>query len=319
MFGLPGPVWTLMLVQVVSVAMLIFGIVAPVHPEHNVVLKFAAATVGLALFSVLLVLRDRTPAWLLWGQVFVQLIVTGVLISAAPTDAGAVSLMIGLVSVGVYAGFWGSRRVIIAVMAAIVLAGTLGILVGGRFNPSLASAWVTIAIFGIALVFVIHALVSALEQQALIDPLTGVMNRRGLRALTQMRQASGSSVQHRSIALIDVDDFKCINDDRGHAEGDRVLRDLADYWVAGLRSEDLVVRLGGDEFVLVFSRVEPDAAEELIGRLRNGSPVPWSYGIASWPEGAAFDACLRDADMRLLEAKRLRRRGRDADDARVDA
>jgi diguanylate cyclase (GGDEF)-like protein len=306
-FGLPGPVWTLMLVQVVAIALLIVGLIFPAHPDHNPTLKASAALVGVVMLAVLAVLRGKTPDWVLWVELIIHIAIAAVLVSASPTDAGAVSLLVGLIATGVYAGFWGSRRMAVIVVIYIVAAGTLGLVAGGDLSPALASAWVTIAVLGVVVVAVIQILVGALEQQSLIDPLTGVMNRRGLYALTQVRRASGAPLAYRSIALIDVDDFKNINDERGHADGDRVLRDLADHWVAGLRSDDLVVRLGGDEFALVFSRVEPDAADELLARLAEGSPAPWSYGVAAWPDGADFDECLAKADMALLEAKRRRR------------
>ncbi|MCW4385993.1 GGDEF domain-containing protein [Salinibacterium sp. SYSU T00001] len=305
-FGLPGPVWTMVLVQAGGVLLLAFGLFFPAHPGHNPQLKAVAAIIGLGMLVSLLILRRRTPAWLLWAELLAFIALAALLISVAPTEAGAVSLMLGMLIAGVYAGLWGSRRAAVAVFAAIVVAGTVAIHLGGRYTPSLGSAWLMVIVLGAGLIAVIQMLVSALEQQALIDPLSGVMNRRGLQALTQVRQASGRRLHHRSIVLIDVDDFKLINDGSGHAQGDRVLRELAAHWVAGLRSDDIVVRLGGDEFVIVLTRVDADAAAHLMERLREGSVAPWTYGIAPWPDGADFDECLAVADDALLEKKRAR-------------
>ncbi|GAA1698197.1 hypothetical protein GCM10009792_17790 [Microcella alkalica] len=308
-FGMPGPVWTLLLVLVAGLVLLTAGLVFPLHSGHSVPLKLAAIVTAACLAAALLVLGERTPAWLLWSIVFVQVAFTATLISAAPTDGGAVSLMVGMLSAAVYAGFWGRRRMAAAVAAAVVVGGSLAVLVGG-FSNVLPSAWAAIAVLAVGITVVLQVLVSALEQQALLDPLTGVMNRRGLQTYLSLRRTNRRPLSHRSIAVIDVDDFKQINDDLGHAEGDRVLRELAQNWVRGLRHDDLVVRLGGDEFVLVLSRVEPDATRELLARLQRESTVPWSYGVSSWPEGADFDVCLDEADQRLLETKRARGAGR---------
>ncbi|QEE62314.1 GGDEF domain-containing protein [Salinibacterium sp. dk2585] len=306
LLGLSGPVWSMMLVLGAGVLLLVFGLVFPAHSAHNVPLKVCAALVGLALLAVLLTLRNRTPMWVLWGELLFIVAMTGLLINGSPTDAGGVSLMLGLIAAAVYAGFWGDRVMSAAMVAVMLTTGTSAIFANDRFTTSLGSAWVMAAGLIVGLVFVLQVLVAGLQQQALIDPLTGVMNRRGLQALTQVRQASGRGVLHRSIALIDIDDFKRINDDLGHAEGDRVLRALAEHWVTGLRSDDIVVRLGGDEFVIVFSRVDADAAEALMARLAERSPAPWTYGLAPWPDGADFDGCLLAADVSLLEKKRAR-------------
>lgn len=296
----------MMVVQAAGVLLLAFGISFPAHPEHDVVLKTVAGVIGLILLASLAVLRDRTPVWLLWAELMVFIVTTAALINVSPTDAGGVSLMLGMVTAAVYAGFWGDRRMSVAIVLLIIASGAVAIFANDRFTPALGSAGMMAAALTAGLVFVLQLLVSALEQQALIDPLTGVMNRRGLQALTQIRQASGRSSRSRSIAVIDIDDFKLINDQYGHAEGDRILRQLTEEWVSDLRSDDIVVRLGGDEFVIVLAHTAVADSDALIERLREKSATPWSYGVAEWPEGTDFAERLALADSQLLEKKRAR-------------
>lgn len=299
----------MMAVQAAGALLLAFGVFFPAHPDHNALLKAFGALLALIMLSMLAVLRDRTPMWLLWTQLVVFVVVTAALINASPTDAGGVSLMLSMVTAAVYAGFWGDRRISVVMVLVICAGVAVGVLANDRFTPPLGSAAVLALALTAGLVFVLQVLVSALEHQALIDPLTGVMNRRGLQALTQVRQVAGSQPRTRSVVLIDVDDFKLINDGQGHAEGDRILRELAEQWVSGLRSDDIVVRLGGDEFVIVLNHVGPDAAAALMRRLSESSPAPWTFGVAAWPDGADFNECLAFADAQLLEKKRVRSLG----------
>jgi diguanylate cyclase (GGDEF)-like protein len=87
----------------------------------------------------------------------------------------------------------------------------------------------------------------ALQREALTDPLTGVSNRSAL------RQRLDQAIEPVTLALIDLDDFKPVNDTYGHNVGDEVLRVVAERISAAVREDDLVVRLGGDEFAVVFA------------------------------------------------------------------
>ncbi|MEO6715485.1 MAG: GGDEF domain-containing protein, partial [Mycobacteriales bacterium] len=91
------------------------------------------------------------------------------------------------------------------------------------------------------------------------DPLTGLLNRRGLeealdRETARARRTGGSVC----LALIDLDRFKGLNDTRGHAAGDAALRDIGDLLTLGLRTNDVAGRWGGDEFAVVFGGLPED-------------------------------------------------------------
>ena len=151
-----------------------------------------------------------------------------------------------------------------------------------------------------------HAiLMDSTEASALRDPLTGLLNRAGaLHALGEIRGPF-------SIALLDVDNFKVVNDRFGQAEGDRVLERLAQVLLQG-RFGDVVARWGGEEFLVALPGAEPEGAANRLRRVleriqetvRSGvAQVTFSCGVASvGPDG--LDRALADADRALYMAKR---------------
>ena len=85
-----------------------------------------------------------------------------------------------------------------------------------------------------------------------------------------------------TLAVLDLDGFKQINDLRGHVVGDRVLADLGRSWRESLRTGDILARHGGDEFVLLLPATSPESAGSVLRRLRvEDLPVTWSVGMAS--------------------------------------
>jgi len=167
-----------------------------------------------------------------------------------------------------------------------------------------------------------------LEKAATTDPLTGLYNRRYLMGrLEQEVDKSVRTAQPLCCAMIDVDDFKKINDRYGHVAGDAVLRSLADTLRAETRSYDVAARYGGEEFFIAFPGVDEAAALGLCDRIRvavptgcsgalpGGKPVTVSVGVAAMeppgPEAGEprpsradlIESLLRRADAALYEAK----------------
>ncbi len=158
-----------------------------------------------------------------------------------------------------------------------------------------------------------------LKRQTLVDSLTGIANRRSLdtvlgRLLDRLR---GHPV---SVAMIDADDFKTINDRFGHHVGDVVLRELAALLSRSLRARDFAARYGGEEFCAVLPQLSGDQASLVLDRLRRSIAehrfaaselshplhVTVSIGIATSPEDGESPAILlARADEALYEAKRL--------------
>lgn len=168
----------------------------------------------------------------------------------------------------------------------------------------------------------LQVLATALARGALADPLTGLPNRQGLaEGLEQVLGTVGTgTTEARSLAVLcfDVDGFKAINDELGHATGDAVLVEVAERLRELVREGDVVARLGGDEFALVLADVamaEADmVAERARLRLRGSAGVldmPWSVSVgmvcADVSTVGAAEDLLRRADLDMYVDKRARR------------
>jgi diguanylate cyclase len=156
------------------------------------------------------------------------------------------------------------------------------------------------------------------QEEASRDALTGLANRRAFDRVLARWAASGSS--DFILAIIDIDNFKQINDTFGHQVGDRVLACLAEALSTLVRSTDIVARFGGDEFAALMLGVTLDKAEsrfdelvrKLAGQRYAHSDEPGSAdvtftvscGIALGTRGEAAGKVLSNADRALYEAKR---------------
>ncbi len=152
---------------------------------------------------------------------------------------------------------------------------------------------------------------------ALTDPLTGLLNRRGLEAELPKLLALARRYQAPvSVVMLDIDRFKRVNDTYGHPVGDEVLRRLGRILEASVRKEDLAVRYGGEEFLLILFGAGREAAKDVVERVRERfrtervPPVPHpltlSAGIAGGevPEGKeVLEEWVLKADYALLRAK----------------
>lgn len=158
-----------------------------------------------------------------------------------------------------------------------------------------------------------------LQGHAERDPLTGLGNRRLLenRMPALVREAERSG-QPFTLALIDADNFKSVNDTHGHEVGDRVLQALATMLQENTRGSDLLLRYGGEEFLVLFPDTVADRAFEVCERLRErveqfpwqdlapGLEVTLSIGLASTPPHAC-DLLIAKADSAMYRAKHLGR------------
>ena len=159
-------------------------------------------------------------------------------------------------------------------------------------------------------------LLKAFAHQALHDPLTGLPNRSLLD--DRVRQAvsrAARSEGYVAIAFLDIDHFKLINDTQGHAEGDALLRAVADRISGAVRPDDTVARFGGDEFVVVCEGVaDADEATQVGERLREVLQPPFvlrgeefyvsaSIGVTLGSSADTAEGLLRDADAAMYHAK----------------
>src|SRR5262245_36390634 len=148
---------------------------------------------------------------------------------------------------------------------------------------------------------------------AATDPLTGALNRRAFFERAQIITERAASCAPLSAIMFDIDHFKGINDEYGHAAGDQALRAVADEVV---RRHAMIGRLGGEEFAILLEGVEHAAAIEAAEQLRavvatlrlkienRTITLTCSFGVAEWNDGDGIDGFLKRADHALYEAKR---------------
>lgn len=143
------------------------------------------------------------------------------------------------------------------------------------------------------------------REEAATDGLTGLANRRAYDR--EMAHRLRSSHHRVVLALFDVDDFKSVNDTRGHAEGDRVLTAIASMLMTSMRPGDLVARLGGDEFAVIVAGLTLGQAECRFSTLVSEISVAVhgvSCGLSEFSAGDTAKSLYDRADVALYEAKR---------------
>lgn len=205
---------------------------------------------------------------------------------------------------------------------------TLALMLGVAFGSGAAAVIdePPMLVMPIALVLAIGILTTALmrsdvehRSEAVIDPLTSMLNRKALsNRVEEIRQQSEVNGAPIAVVMIDIDNFKQVNDIEGHATGDHVLREVAYIIRKDLRAFELAYRLGGEEFLVLLPGADREHALMLAERLRERVHastygvrplVTISCGVAASEIGERldFDGLMEAADKALYEAKRTGR------------
>ena len=164
----------------------------------------------------------------------------------------------------------------------------------------------------------------AVMSAATTDELTGLFNRRGFDSLAKFAIVGARRrAQPLTLAWIDLDNFKEINDTWGHGEGDEALKSMAAVMTASLREADLRVRYGGDEFAIVFSDTDEKGAwiamqhlAEQVEAWNKTSGKPWklgfSWGLSEFDHGGdgELKSWMKEADSKMYAMKGRNHRGR---------
>jgi diguanylate cyclase (GGDEF)-like protein len=202
----------------------------------------------------------------------------------------------------------------VALGIALMLASTLGVSASQlAHHPEGVLVTSVLMISVTAIVYVLSAAEVEQRGEAVLDHLTGLLNRTSLqRRFEELAEQAALTEEPISLVVLDIDRFKAINDEQGHARGDAVLRDVAYEVRKQLRSFELVYRLGGEEFLVVLPGTTLDEAEVVAERLRStleqalpgGLAVTASFGVAAAAgAGVGFDDLFAAADTSLYRAK----------------
>ena len=158
-----------------------------------------------------------------------------------------------------------------------------------------------------------HRKIERLRHQTQLDPLTRTYNRAGLLELTRAELAAR---RRYSLIVIDLDHFKRVNDEHGHATGDRVLREVARAIDSSTRTADIVARYGGEEFLVFLPDTEIGTAVAIAERIRrsieqlqkdpsgaDGASCTASLGVAEFAAGVQLERAYEIADGLMYQAK----------------
>src|SRR5829696_2788350 len=280
----------------------------------------AAAAAFFRIADSLTARRER-PEYALFGAWTASEILIAVSVALVGGPASAAMSWLAIPIVTLSARF-SSRGIVLGTSIAL----TLLLIVGFGVDSAAVIADPTLLLAPWALIIAVALLSTALMQsdmqhrsESVVDPLTGMLNRNALTTrsneLAEQSRITGHSV---SVIVCDVDHFKAINDEFGHARGDAVLKDLAYLLRKRLRAFDLAYRIGGEEFLVLLPGADVAHGASIAEALRTavagdtpagGLRVTMSFGVAASADGQAFDfkAVFAEADAALYEAKRAGR------------
>ncbi|TGD84758.1 GGDEF domain-containing protein [Mycolicibacterium sp. CH28] len=284
------------------------GLIAWVRDREQTDFRGELVAAGLSAVGVLLCVTPPLRGWRY---------VSGLAcVSAAPVAAlffhhnlaAQVWALIPLMFLAIFVRTWHRPMVTRIYVVVVGLAAAVGLLMAPQPAPPLWPLLFLLSIGGAAEVFGLsHAI---LRNTADRDPLTGVWNRAGFdRHADALIAQSYRKGQPLAVLLVDVDDFKLVNDRDGHAAGDDVLISLTKRWAEQLPDSAVMGRLGGDEFVVLLMGQDEAGARAMAQALSDTGPVPVTLGVSvGRPSGAAdFTALLAAADADLYARKRERK------------
>ncbi len=300
-------VWTAALLYLCGGLACLTAVVFPVSPQEPVHLDLAVGVAACALGAGLWLAGGRLRPVVLQGVMLLGAVMVSTIVAGAKTSGGVMLTAFAYPWMAVYTAHFFSRRAIFAQALTVSVGFGLGLWLDGLPNMWIYWAIVTGTVWSTGLV--LGQLSENLRQQAATDQLTGLLNRNGFQAAaTRERAIAERTGSPLTVAVLDLDGFKQINDSLGHAAGDRLLADLGRRWRECLRAGDILGRYGGDEFVLLLPATSRREADAVLKHLRvEELDVGWSAGISDWLPGEELAACVARADRDLYGVKESQR------------
>ncbi len=262
--------------------------------------------------ALLAFLDRRSKPFIILLCGLLEIIIASVDVATGPQISSAIFYALPVSLSAWYAGRW--TGVLIALISAVLwYSADAG--AGAPYSHNAIHVWNALARLGffLILVFLLSAFHHRLKEEqkrAITDSLTGVANHRAFYEAAEQEFARSRRYGHPfSVAFIDLDDFKHINDAFGHTAGDILLRRTGQVMRHQTRETDVVARLGGDEFVILFVETGADAAKKAVDELRRqllkamkdaGWPVTFSIGVLTYSTPPADVRGMVSAADRLM-------------------
>ena len=308
--GTPAEV-SVLAVMALTVAAACLALAAfPLAPNAPWPLMVGLGVAALSLTTALLLAGAAVSPVQLHVAVLLYTTLISVMVAVAATERGLMLSVLGYIWSAVYVAFFFTPSV--ARRYAAVMITALGVGLVSARAPTGVLVWVVISTMVWVAVALLTRLSARLRDEAHTDGLTRLLNRPGFAvAAARQRAMSARRGEPLGLAVIDLDDFKAVNDRGGHAAGDRLLVELAGAWTASLRPGDLLARFGGDEFVLLIAGGADDEVGGVLARLARSHPARWTTGAVLCSDGETLDGAIARADARLYLAKRPRRNAAD--------
>jgi len=260
----------------------------------------------------------RWPPWSVTGAAFLLSILVALLDNLTGSEISFSILYLAPVGI---AAWHGSRE---TGFLLAIWSGVLGLAAdlwsGTEYSDGFIAYWNALVLLGFFLIisFLLSRLGRTLDmvhQQAHLDPLTELPNSRRFMEMVEGELKRMKRYRRPlTLAYVDLDNFKVVNDTKGHDEGDRVLREVARVLRANVRETDRVARLGGDEFCALLPETGEDGAYKVLEKVREGIlalaksegwPVTISLGAATFLEvPASAREAIQRADSIMYQVKR---------------
>jgi diguanylate cyclase (GGDEF)-like protein len=305
--GTPIEVAVLAVMALVSGVGCLLVAAVPLAQDTPRTLLYGLGAFSVALAVALRVAGPRVSAAALHAAVLLHTAHLGVMVAFAVTERGLFLSALGFTWTAVYVAYF-FRPPTARAYAVVMIAGLSASLLAAR-APTDLMVWAALSTMVWLAVVILSRLNERLRAAAHTDSLTQVLNRPGFavaaarhRALAQRR---GESV---ALAVLDLDDFKGVNDRHGHAAGDHLLVEIAGAWSASLRPGDLLARFGGDEFILMLVGATAEQVDAILARLAAAHPAAWTAGTVLCANEEPLEDAINRADARLYAAKESRRR-----------
>lgn len=289
----------------------LFSIAQPGRPSSEGWVLAAQAVAALIVVITVIVKRDKFPLWMAYLGVLSELACFIYFVGFTKNHEQVVFRLQEFPLIALYLSWlfpaWITRITVYPTMIfTTIYAVFFGPAVGTEHSQSILNI-AGLTFFTVLTLTVGTFVRRKFRQGTEIDALTGALNRNGLSLHGEPALARAlRSSRPLTVALIDLDGFKKINDSQGHDAGDLVLKNFVKNLKETTRKTDIVCRLGGDEFVMLFVDSAIQDAENLLLRARSKNQHPWSFGLAQAGPDDNLSTVILRADRSMYENKRRR-------------